>query len=236
MRLPGVVHDMVIRHERRRGGSQTFPRPARWHELRHAPWSHLDTSALGELDAVRRALAATGRGDVVQPPSDDAQPSAVLVSLVDHADGPSVILTRRSESLNSHKGQVAFPGGRLEPGESSFEAALRETREEIGIDASGARRLGELSAHRTVSSRSHIVPHVVELSEAPARYELNDEVDRVFTVPLRELVRPDTFVQEHWFFSDREVVVPFFYLDDETIWGATARMLQELVLRTVTES
>lgn len=227
---------MTIRGERRRGGSQTVPRPARWHELRHAPWSHLDTSALGDLGAVRRAFDAGGQEGDTQSPPEGAQPSAVLVPLIDHADGPLVILTRRSESLNSHKGQVAFPGGRIEPGESSFAAALRETREEIGVDASGARRLGELSAHRTVSSRSHIVPHVVELPEAPTRYSLNGEVDRVFSVPLRELVRPDTFVHEHWVFPDREVVVPFFYLDDETIWGATARMLQELVLRTITES
>jgi hypothetical protein len=62
---------------------------------------------------------------------------------------------------------------------------------------------------------------------------LNDEVDRVFSVSLGELVRPDTFVQEHWVFQDREVVVPMFYLDDETIWGATARMLQELILLAV---
>jgi hypothetical protein len=62
---------------------------------------------------------------------------------------------------------------------------------------------------------------------------MSDEVERVFSVPLSELVRPDTFAQEHWTFADREVVVPFFYLDDETIWGATARMLQELLLLTL---
>jgi hypothetical protein len=62
---------------------------------------------------------------------------------------------------------------------------------------------------------------------------MSDEVERIFSVSLSELVRPDTFVQEHWTFADREVVVPLFYLDDETIWGATARMLQELLLLTL---
>jgi 8-oxo-dGTP pyrophosphatase MutT (NUDIX family) len=157
----------------------------------------------------------------------------VLVPLFVAADGPRVLLTRRSESLNSHQGQIAFPGGRLEAGESSLEAAMRETREEIGIDASTARVVGELPAHRTISSSSHIVPHVVRLASEPRQFALNDEVDRVFSVSLGELVRPDTFVQEHWVFQDREVVVPMFYLDDETIWGATARMLQELILLAV---
>ncbi|MFM2181661.1 MAG: hypothetical protein RIR54_955, partial [Actinomycetota bacterium] len=59
--------------------------------------------------------------------------------------------------------------------------------------------------------------------------------ERVFSVSLRELTRPDTYAQEHWVFPDREVVVPMFYLDDETIWGATARMLQELILIALTK-
>jgi hypothetical protein len=74
---------------------------------------------------------------------------------------------------------------------------------------------------------------VVDLGAPPSVFQLSDEVERAFTVPLVDLVRPDTFAQEHWVFADREVVVPMFYLDDETIWGATARMLQELLLLTL---
>ena len=215
---------------RRAGGRQQLPRPADWRELSHAPWSRLDTSALNDFAAVRESLARF-RPDAqsLQVPAD-AQPSAVLVPLYASSDGPRVLLTRRSELLNSHKGQIAFPGGRLEPGETSLQAALRETREEIGLDASDASILGQLAAHRTISSRSHITPHVVELAREPNHFSLNSEVERVFSVALPELIRPDTYVQEHWRFTDREVVVPMFYLDDETIWGATARMLQELIL------
>jgi len=165
------------------------------------------------------------------PPS--AHPSAVLVGLFDSPVGPQVLLTRRSETLSSHRGQIAFPGGRLEPGETSLQAALRETHEEVGIDVTNLTVLGQLAAHRTISSSSHIVPHVADLGAAPSRFRLSDEVDRAFSVPLVDLVRPDTFAQEHWVFADREVVVPMFYLDDETIWGATARMLQELLLLTL---
>lgn len=215
---------------RRPGGRQQLPRPAQWRELEHAPWSRLDTRALDDLDAIERSLVSARPDPETQLPPIHAQPSAVLVPLFSASGRPSVLLTRRSESLTSHKGQIAFPGGRLEPGESSLQAALRETREEIGLDASRAAVIGELSAHRTISSSSHIVPHVVRFAETPCDFVLNDEVDRVFSVPLRDLVRPDTFAHEHWVFPDREVVVPMFYLDDETIWGATARMLQELIL------
>ncbi len=93
--------------------------------------------------------------------------------------------------------------------------------------------VGELTAHRTISSTSHIVPHVVRLPDVPMGFSPNGEVDRVLSVSLAELIRPDTFAQEHWVFPDREVVVPMFYLDDETIWGATARMLQELLLLAI---
>jgi mutator protein MutT len=153
-----------------------------------------------------------------------------LVPLFVANDEPHVLLTRRSSTLSTHAGQIAFPGGRLEPGETSMQAALRETHEEIGVDARHAHVVAELTAHRTISSTSHIVPHVVRLPNAPAEFAINSEVERVFSVALTELIRPDTFAQEHWVFADREVVVPMFYLDDETVWGATARMLQDLLL------
>jgi len=218
---------------RRPGGAQALPRPAQWRELQHSPFDRLDIAALTDFAAVRAAVAEFTPNPASQQPPASAQPSAVLVGLFDSSVGPQVLLTRRSESLSSHRGQIAFPGGRLEPGETSLQAALRETHEEIGIDVTSATVLGELAAHRTISSSSHIVPHVVDLGAPPSVFQLSGEVERVFTVPLADLVRSDTFAQEHWVFADREVVVPMFYLDDETIWGATARMLQELLLLTL---
>ena len=219
--------------QRRAGGRQQLPRPPEWRELSHSPWSRLDISTLDDLASVRESLGRFRPDPASLRAPDDSQPSAVLVPLFAASDGPRVLLTRRSEMLNSHKGQIAFPGGRLEAGETSLQAALRETREEIGLDASDATVLGQLAAHQTISSRSHITPHVVELARAPEHFITNSEVERVFSVTLAELVRPDTFAQEHWQFADREVVVPIFYLDDETIWGATARMLQELILLVI---
>ena len=219
---------------RRPGGAQALPRPAQWRELQHSPFDRLDIAALTDFAAVRAAVAEFTPNPASQQPPASAQPSAVLVGLFDSSVGPQVLLTRRSESLSSHRGQIAFPGGRLEPGETSLQAALRETHEEIGIDVTSATVLGELAAHRTISSSSHIVPHVVRLPDAPREFRPNEEVERVFSVSLRELVRTDTYAQEHWVFPGREVVVPMFYLDDETIWGATARMLQELIVLAIT--
>lgn len=217
----------------RLGGNQHLPRPAQWRDMGPAPWSHRDTTRLTDISAVRSALSLHQPNPSSQQPPASARASAVLIAVSDSSGGPHVVLTRRSTSLSSHQGQIAFPGGRLEHGETSLQAALREAREEIGIDATSGRWLGELTAHRTVSSSSHIIPHVVELPETPSQFVTNPEVDKVFSVALADLVRNDTFAHEHWTFADREVVVPIFYLDDETIWGATARMLQELILLTL---
>lgn len=220
---------------RRVGGHQLLPRPTQWRDLGPAPWWQRDTSSLREISAIRAALSQYQPDPSLQQAPSSARASAVLVALADTSNGPQVVLTRRSAALSSHQSQVAFPGGRLERGETSLQAALRETREEIGVDATTAKWLGELSAHRTVSSSSHIIPHVVELPTLPSHFVTNSEVDRVFSVALSELVREDTFAHEHWTFADREVAVPIFYLDDETIWGATARMLQELIVLTLNQ-
>lgn len=230
MRCWQIWWTLVGSRLRRPGGQQHLPRPADWRALQHAPWDRLDTRSLSDIDAVCSALTRFRPDPILQVPAAGAHASAVLVPLYVAKDEPHVLLTRRSATLSTHQGQIAFPGGRLEPGETSMQAALRETREEIGIDASGAKVLGELTAHRTISSTSHIVPHMVRLPEVPHEFAMNSEVDRVFSVALTELIRPDTFAQEHWVFPDREVVVPMFYLDDETVWGATARMLQDLLL------
>lgn len=219
--------------QRRPGGRQQLPRPANWRELGHTPWENLDTSALQNIDTVCRVVGRTQIDNRAQESTFNAHRSAVLIPLFSTGSDPRVLLTRRSDTLTTHQGQIAFPGGRLEPGETTLQAALRETREEIGIDASQAHVVTELSAHRVISSSSHIVPHVVRLTDDPIGFSLNAEVERVFSISLSELIRPDTFVQEHWVFPDREVVVPIFYLDDETIWGATARMLQELLMLAI---
>ena len=85
----------------------------------------------------------------------------------------------------------------------------------------------------TLISNSHIVPIVARFNSEPVMQPMNGEVDRVFSVPLRELTRTDTYSEEYWTMPGREFQIGFFYLDDETIWGLTARMLFQVMMLTV---
>ena len=220
----------------RSGGAQNILRPEKARVINENPFSFLSVtalSALNSLETVSSALANFRPDPQLQKPQVMARPSAVLIGLFQSARGVEVILTRRSHQLTNHRGEISFPGGRLDEGETAIDAALREMQEEIGINPSGARVIAELSAMSTVVSNSHIVPIVARFDRKPKMQPMNSEVDRVFTVPLSELIRNDTYSQEHWKFPGRELQITLFYLDDETIWGATARMLLQVLNLTL---
>lgn len=174
-------------------------------------------------------------------PRSDERISAVMGLLVDGPSGAEILLTRRSSKLNNHRGEMSFPGGRADEGESIVDAAMRETFEEVGIESSLMSVQCELSPLSTFVSRSYIVPVIASIPFKPELRLNEHEVERALWVPLRELIRPDTYVSEMWTFSmsavsnDRDdnrmngQQMHFFYLDDETVWGATARMLHELL-------
>ncbi len=220
----------------RSGGAQNIPRPDSARVLNENPFAGLSASALdalNSLETVSGALAKFRPDPELQTPQALARPSAVLIGLFQSARGVEVILTRRSQELTNHRGEISFPGGRLDDGETVVAGALRETQEEIGIDPSKAQVITKLDGMATVVSNSHIVPVVVSYKKVPRMQPMNSEVDRVFTVPLHELTRVDTYSQELWKFPDREFQINFFYLDDETIWGATARMLLQVMKLTL---
>ena len=220
----------------RSGGAQNIPRPDTAQVINENPFVGLDAGvldALNSLEIVSGAIARFHPDPHLQKPQAPARASAVLIGLFQSARGVEVILTRRSHQLTNHRGEISFPGGRLDDGETVVDAALRETQEEIGINPSEAQVIAELSGMATVVSNSHIVPVVASYKCAPKMQPMNSEVDRVFTVPLSELARSDTYSQEYWKFPDRELQINFFYLDDETIWGATARMLLQVMMLTV---
>lgn len=164
--------------------------------------------------------------------------AAVLVTLFEESDETRVVLTRRSTALRAHGGEVSFPGGRAEPGESPEQAALREAAEEVGIDPAAVWTAGRLSSLRTVSSGSRVVP-VVGVLDARPSYRVNAaEVARVFDVALAELLVDGVFHQEHWPMASGDGgrvwrPVTFFELAGETIWGATAAVLLELLIAVV---
>ena len=214
---------------RRQGGDQVIPRPAAVWVRPDNPWRTLDVSPLRDtttvIDRVRRFTTTLEQ----VPPPPDSRPSAVLVPILAGTDGPEILLTRRSKHLSSHKGEVSFPGGRVDRGESFVDAAIREAREEIGLEPHTIEVVGEMSAMATYVSRSYIVPIVAHVTQRPSLEVRNDEVDRVFTVSLAELVRQDTYSEEHWGLPPNQYRIHFFHLDEETVWGVTGRMLHQLI-------
>jgi mutator protein MutT len=220
----------------RRGGGQLIPRPVGWRPGGPAPWAAPVESGPFALDAVVAAVAArTSSRDAAHPDPRDAplfpnaQPSAVLLALHDGPRGTEVVLTRRSRDLRRHRGEISFPGGRLDGGETPEAAALREAHEEVALEPAAVELIGRLSTLATVVSLSHIVPVVGRLQGRPDLRPAAAEVERILHVPLAELVEPDVFREERWGDGPLERPIYFFELVDETIWGATARILVELL-------
>ena len=210
----------------RGGGAQRIPRPQGWGYGGVAPWVDR-VRALSVPDVV---AAVVRRSSLDRPaPVDTIRESAVLVALVDGPEGAEVLLTRRSQTLTSHRGEISFPGGRVDPGETFEAAALREAHEEVALDPAVAQVRGRLDPISTMVSRSYIVPVVATLERRPSLHPAVGEVDRIMWVPLAELTRSDTFREEVWQVDGDPRPIFFFELDDETIWGATARVLHQLL-------
>jgi len=156
-------------------------------------------------------------------------PAAVLVAVTDRAE-PGVILTQRTETLRRHAGQVAFPGGRLDPGEDAVAAALREAEEEVALPAGAVELAGVCEPYRTgtgfeVTPVVGVVPPDLTLVPAEA------EVAAVFEVPLAFLLDPAN--RQERFAEWHGATRPYYEVQwrDRRIWGATAGMIANLAHR-----
>jgi 8-oxo-dGTP pyrophosphatase MutT (NUDIX family) len=199
---------------------------------------------------VRAALAARPPRRLAVPGFDRA---AVLVPLLRRPEEPMLLFTRRTEALARHRGEISFPGGHLEGREDARAAALREAEEEVGLDPLGVEVAGELDDRPSVT-RFVVTPVVALVSDPPATFRRDErEVEEVFEVPLRRFLAPDAARVEWWDASrlppetprrplldlgseevdaaGRYAVYFFDIAPHLVIWGLTARVVRDLVLR-----
>lgn len=171
-----------------------------------------------------------GNEQRLRTPPDDARQSAVLVPLLPSADELSVLFTLRSQHVGSHQGQISFPGGRIEQGESYQQAALREFEEETGIAAVDVLVLGQLSPIYIPPSHSLVVP-VVGIVERPHHYQPSaHEVAEIFDIPLSKFLDSSTLRLAPRSVGDLTIKVPQWHVHPTVpLWGATAMILNELL-------
>ena len=162
---------------------------------------------------------------------DRLRDAAVLVPVVDRGEEATVLLTKRTEKLRSHSGQIAFPGGRIDPEDATPEhAALREAEEEIGLDATFIEVIGRMPDYLT-GSGYRIAPVLATVRPGFLLTINEDEVDDAFEVPLRFLMDPANHRRESRMWQERE---RFFYTmphGERYIWGVTAGILRTLYER-----
>ncbi len=204
-RLPQAPEPPVERLRRQLAGSTERPRALVRMDIPEALENLLSQKALAGLRA-----------------------AAVLIPLVRHAEGDTILLTRRADTLRNHTGQISFPGGGRDAGDASFAAtALREAQEEVGLDPATVEILGYLDDYPTLTG--YRITPVVGLVTPPLVLAPDpDEVAAVFELPLTEVLDRERFQLKS--LSRGSVTVPFHELQygEHRIWGATAAILWQL--------
>ncbi|MBX9616961.1 MAG: CoA pyrophosphatase [Caulobacteraceae bacterium] len=189
-------------------------------------WRAEDRAARSDFDLNPGALRVADR---------PLKPAAVLIAVVGEAQGASVLLTRRADSLVSHTGQIAFPGGRLDPGETAVEAALREAREEVDLDPAAVSVLGLSDAYETGTGYL-VTPVIGWIERLPPLTPSPHEVAEIFQTPWDFLMDPANHRRDHM--EVPEGVRRWFWAmtwEQRYIWGVTAGIIRGLRTRLYDE-
>ena len=184
--------------------------------------------------SAQRIMAPLNRRDdptLLSVEGKRAREAATLVLLYPYAEGESaLVLTVRQPGLRDHSGQISFPGGRRENGETFEETALREGWEEVGVDPATPRVLGQLTPLFIPPSQFSVYPVVAAMDVRPPFVPHEAEVAALLEVPLLRLLDPATRRASVRTVRGGTFDVPFFSLDGHEVWGATAMMLAEFVV------
>jgi 8-oxo-dGTP pyrophosphatase MutT (NUDIX family) len=188
----------------------------------------LRTRLTGTLPGLEAQLRFAPRAARTPPTAVPSRVAAGLILLYPVGGEAVVPLTRRADNLARHAGQISLPGGASDPGETAVETALREAQEEIGIDPASVRIVGELTPLHVTVSGFMLHPIVAATDARPDFVAAPDEVAAVLEVPLEHLcdvsrIRQGTLVRD-----GVKVKYPYFDLDGQEVWGATAMVLSEL--------
>ncbi len=184
------------------------------------------------LQAVREALEGREPGALADPGAKQdrpLRPASVLVPLYEQDGEAGVVLLRRSDHLGKHPGQIAFPGGGRETCEDELACALRESHEEVGIVARDVEIIGRLDRYATITDYL-VSPFVGRLLRWPIELVADPgEVAAILTVPVRQLIEPGALRVATIERNGAPRTVNFFAVGEHVVWGATARMLRQLL-------
>jgi 8-oxo-dGTP pyrophosphatase MutT (NUDIX family) len=167
--------------------------------------------------------------------ASDLRQAAVLVPLYVDAGELWTVLTQRTDNLPSHRGQIAFPGGGREFKENPWEAAQREAQEEIGLDPKAVLKLGELDEIESTAGFRVIpcvgaIPRGIEFKPNPA------EIAEVFSLPLSAFANPKLVEEREVLVDNVARTIRIYHVGKRQIWGLTARVMQNLLIRLGLES
>ncbi len=197
--------------------------------------------SLDDFDAYQAQIKMTPSSRAIRRPDNrtgEARLGGVLLLLFNKNDELHLVLTRRRDDLNSHAGQMSFPGGRRDDGETLLMTALRETQEEIGIISHSLKVLGQLTTLYIPPSDFEVHPFVAwYVDDRRPEFSPNpDEVAEIIEMPVRSFFDPSIRGEEPWDFRGHSITVPFYRVGNHKVWGATAMMISEFVerLRAVT--
>ena len=171
------------------------------------------------------------KSEVTFPNTEEtAIPAAVLILLFPFEDDIQFFLTKRTEDVEHHKGQISLPGGIRENNESLHETALRETKEEIGIDPNTIMNLGSLTPFFIPVTGYIVHPFIGWCKEKPLTQVHDVEVNQLFSVSITELMDEKILQTEQWNIRGYDAIVPYYNFGKCKVWGATAAILSEFKL------